>query len=107
MFGLHRPSRHPQRQQRADALVDAITGGGGNVTAEVVIHIRDGAIVEAAPAAPADRPSEALPRHGLGLGILKKLAALYDGSLETSSSDGIYETSLILHCRPAAVPAGG
>jgi len=61
----------------------------------------------AAPAAPADRPSGALPRHGLGLGILKKLAALYDGSLETSSSEGSYETSLILHCRPASVPAGG
>ncbi|MBK5224031.1 MAG: DUF222 domain-containing protein [Acidimicrobiia bacterium] len=34
------PAGASLRQQRADALIAAVTGGGGSTTAEVVIHIR-------------------------------------------------------------------
>ncbi len=36
------PAGASLRQQRADALAAVVTDGGGSVTAEVVIHVRDG-----------------------------------------------------------------
>jgi hypothetical protein len=37
----HAPAGASLRQQRADALVDLVTGGGAGVTAEVVIHVNE------------------------------------------------------------------
>ena len=49
-------------------------------------------------AAPTKKHSRDLLRpHGLGLGILDRLAAQYNGSLDTRYQSGEFETTLILH----------
>lgn len=35
--------------------------------------------------------------HGLGLDILKRLAKKYDGSLDASYHDGLFDVTLIFH----------
>lgn len=52
---------------------------------------------------PAKKPARAkrelspLRSHGLGLDILRQIAASYDGKLDTGYADGVYTTSLILN----------
>lgn len=41
--------------------------------------------------------SDPLRSHGLGLGILNRLAKQYDGSFQTEYSDGWFTSTLILH----------
>lgn len=88
----------------SNLLDNSIQGVLKSITTEKIIRLRtsvrsDCLIIHCvnSAAAPAKRHSRDLLRpHGLGLGILERLAAQYHGSLDTRYQNGEFETTLIL-----------
>ena len=89
----------------SNLLDNSIQGASNSGAAEKTIELRaavqkDCLVIRCRNTAAApekkDR-SDPLRSHGLGLGILNRLAKQYDGSFQTEYSDGWFTSTLILH----------
>ena len=89
----------------SNLLDNSIQGASNSGAAEKTIELRaavqkDCLVIRCRNTAAApekkDR-SDPLRSHGLGLGILNRLAKQYDGRFQTEYSDGWFTSTLILH----------